>query len=77
MSIDYRGFRVTTDVSPDDTGMQWRYSAKIDPVDDNYRDAKLPPVEGTVSRLKIDVLMVMSMVEQLAKDMIEEWHKKQ
>ncbi len=54
-----------------------RYSAKIDPVDDSYRDAKLPPVEGTVSRLKIDVLMVMSMVEQLAKDMIEEWHKKQ
>ncbi|WP_230462040.1 hypothetical protein [Burkholderia cenocepacia] len=35
--------------------------------------AVLPPVELTISRLKIDVLMAISMIEHRAKDSVDEW----
>ncbi|GAB7537554.1 hypothetical protein BGC_37720 [Burkholderia sp. 3C] len=73
MSFEHRGFRVTTDTLPDDTGTQWQCIAKIHGIDDAHRDVELPNVELTISRLKIDVLMVISMIEQRAKDSIDEW----
>ncbi|MBI0331302.1 hypothetical protein [Burkholderia plantarii] len=73
MSFEHRGFRVSTDVLPDDTGTQWHCSAKIHGVDDAYRDTTLPPIELTIPRTKIDVLMAISMVEQRARDSIDEW----
>lgn len=48
MSFEHRGFRVSTDVLPDDTGTQWYCSAKIHGVDDAYRDTTLPPDRKSV-----------------------------
>ncbi len=73
MSFEHRGFRVTTDIAPDDTDTQWHCVAKIQGVAEACRGTELPPIELTISRLKIDVLMVMSMVEQRARDSIDEY----
>ncbi|AQQ31424.1 hypothetical protein KDW19_17545 [Burkholderia cenocepacia] len=73
MSFEYRGFVVSTDVLPDDAGIQWYCSSRIDGVDRDCVAAVLPPVELTISRLKIDVLMAISMIEHRAKDSVDEW----
>ncbi|WP_175782788.1 hypothetical protein [Burkholderia anthina] len=73
MSLEYRGFVVSTDVLPDDTGVQWRCRSQIDGAERDCVDTVLPPVELTISRLKIDVLMAISMAEHCAKDSIDAW----
>lgn len=75
MAFDHRGFRVTVDVEPDESGMQWMCRAAIDGIDDTTRQAALPAVELAVARLKIDALMAISMVEHQARDTIDDWYR--
>ncbi|MFC0399043.1 hypothetical protein [Paraburkholderia rhizosphaerae] len=74
MAINHRGFRVTVDMAPDASGTQWHCEAKIEGIEERTRQARIPGVDLTFSRLKIDVLMAMSMVEHKAVTSIDEWH---
>jgi hypothetical protein len=73
MAFEHRGFRVSVDVAPDEAGMQWQCKATIEGVESGTRDKHLPSVDLTISRLKIDVLMAISMVEHKAVDSIDEF----
>jgi hypothetical protein len=77
MAFDHRGFRVTVDISPDAAGMQWHCEATIEGMEERTRNARIAGVELTFPRLKIDVLMAMSMVEHKAITSIDEWHTEQ
>ena len=74
MSFEHRGFRVTVDVAPDEGDVQWRCRATSQGIVGSTAAAQLPEVELTISKLKIDVLMAISMVEHRAKATIDEWH---
>lgn len=74
MSFDHRGFRVTVDVVPDEADVQWRCRAAIQGVVGSTAAAHLPNTELTIPKLKIDVLMALSMVEHRAVATIDEWH---
>ena len=74
MAFDHRGFRVTVDTAPDASGTQWHCEATIEGIEERTRQAQIPGVELTFPRLKIDVLMAMSMVEHKAVSSIDEWH---
>ncbi|MEM5326191.1 hypothetical protein VSR34_06215 [Paraburkholderia sp. JHI2823] len=73
MAIDYRGFRVTVDAKADATDTQWLCRAVLEGTDAQVATAKLPCLELAIPRLKIDVLMALSMVEQNAKQAVDEW----
>jgi hypothetical protein len=78
MSIEYRGFRVTVDAKADATDTQWLCRAEIEGIEARGETAKLPSVELAIPKLKIDVLMALSVVEQTAKQAVDEWwHAKQ
>lgn len=74
MVVEHRGFRITTDVAPDEGGVQWACRATIQGIEDETRDIELPGVELTIPKLKIDVLMALSMVEHKAASSVDEWH---
>lgn len=74
MSFEHRGFRVAVDVVPDENDVQWRCRATIQGVVGSTAAAQLPEVELTIPKLKIDVLMALSMVEHRAVTTIDEWH---
>jgi hypothetical protein len=74
MAFEHRGFKVNTEVVADPTDTQWVCSASITGSDERTRDVTLPPVDLTFPKLKIDVLMVISMVEHKARATIDEWH---
>jgi hypothetical protein len=73
MAIEYRGFRIATDAKADATDTQWVCSAKIEGYAGEAQDVTLPPVELTIPKLKIDVLMALSAVEHRGKDIVDEW----
>jgi hypothetical protein len=77
MAIEYRGFRVTVDAKADATDTQWLCRAVLEGIEAQAAEAKLPCVELAIPKLKIDVLMALSMVEQTAKQSVDEWHAKQ
>ncbi|PVX72539.1 hypothetical protein [Paraburkholderia unamae] len=77
MAIEYRGFRVTVDAKADATDTQWLCRAVLEGIEAHAEAAKLPCVELAIPKLKIDVLMALSMVEQTAKQNADEWHAKQ
>jgi hypothetical protein len=74
MAIEYRGFRVAVDAKADATDTQWLCRATIERLPGETQNAVLPPVELTIPKLKIDVLMALSAVEHRAKDCVDEWH---
>jgi hypothetical protein len=74
MSLEHRGFRVTVDVAPDESDVQWRCRATSQGIVSSTAAAQLPEVELTIPKLKIDVLMALSMVEHRAIATIDEWH---
>ncbi|HTH61102.1 MAG TPA: hypothetical protein VL689_13210 [Paraburkholderia sp.] len=74
MSFEHRGFRVSVDVVPDEADIQWRCRAEIESVVGSTAAAQLPEIELTIPKLKIDVLMALSMVEHRAVAVIDEWH---
>jgi hypothetical protein len=74
MAFEHRGFRVTLDAVPDETNIQWQCKAVIEGLEEETRHAGLPSVELTIPRLKIDVLMVLSMVEHRAVTSIDDWY---
>jgi hypothetical protein len=74
MAVEYRGFRVAVDAQADATDTQWLCSAKIEGIAGEAQNVTLPPVELTIPKLKIDVLMALSAVEHRAKDTVDEWH---
>jgi len=76
MSFEHRGFRVTVDIVPDEADIQWRCHAGIQGVVGSTAAAQLPEVELTIPKLKMDVLMALSMVEHRAVATIDEWHAK-
>ncbi|MCP3710797.1 hypothetical protein M3I54_28130 [Paraburkholderia sp. CNPSo 3274] len=73
MAVEYRGFRVTVDAKADATDTQWLCRAVLEGVDAQVETAKLPSVELAIPKLKIDVLMALSVVEQTAKQAVDEW----
>jgi hypothetical protein len=73
MAFEHRGFRVTLDVVPDETDIHWQCKVVIEGLDEETGHAGLPSVELTIPRLKIDVLMVLSMVEHRAVTSIDDW----
>jgi hypothetical protein len=77
MSFEHRGFRLTVDVAPDEAGVQWRCRAAIQGIVASTAAARLPDIELTIPKLKIDVLMALSMVEHRAVATIDEWHAQQ
>ena len=77
MAFDHRGFRVTVDLAPDATDTQWHCEATIEGIEERTRQAHIQGIDLTVPRLKIDVLMVLSMVEHRATMSIDEWHTEQ
>jgi len=74
MAFEHRGFRVTVDVAPDEADVQWQCRAAIQGVAGSTAAAHLPGIELTIPKLKIDVLMALSMVEHRAVTAIDEWH---
>jgi len=74
MSFEHRGFRVTVEVAPDAADIQWQCRAAIQGLVGSTAAAHLHDVELTVPKLKIDVLMALSMVEHRAVASIDEWH---
>ncbi|MBN3854098.1 MULTISPECIES: hypothetical protein [unclassified Paraburkholderia] len=74
MSIEYRGFQINVDTKADATDTQWLCRADIKGVKDEVRDVQLPVVDLEFPKLKIDVLMVVSMVEHKARQSIDDWH---
>ncbi|CAB3771658.1 hypothetical protein [Paraburkholderia humisilvae] len=74
MAFNHRGFRVTVDVAPDASGTQWHCEASIEGIEERTRQARIEGVDLTFSKLKIDVLMAMSMIEHKAVSSIDEWH---
>jgi len=74
MAVEYRGFRINVDAKEDATDTQWLCSATIEGVTEQARTAVLPHVELGIPKLKIDVLMALSVVEHRAKDSIDEWY---
>jgi hypothetical protein len=74
MAVEYRGFRVAVDAKADATDTQWLCSAVIEGVTPETQDVALPHIELSIPRLKIDVLMALSVVEHRAKDSIDEWY---
>jgi len=77
MAVEYRGFRVTVDAKADATDTQWLCRAVLEGIEAHAQEAKLPSVELAIPKLKIDVLMALSMVEQTAKQAVDEWYAKQ
>jgi hypothetical protein len=73
MYFEHNGFRVTTEVVADSTDTQWVCQARIEGVTERTRDVQLPAAELSIPKLKIDVLMAMSMVEHKARDTIDAW----
>ncbi|MFD1561299.1 hypothetical protein ACFSHT_37605 [Paraburkholderia silviterrae] len=73
MAIEYRGFQINVDTKADATDTQWLCRAEINGAEDEVRDVALPCVELTFPKLKIDVLMVVSMVEHKARQSVDEW----
>ncbi|MBB3258594.1 hypothetical protein F4827_003462 [Paraburkholderia bannensis] len=74
MAIEYRGFQINVDTKADATDTQWLCRADIKGVESQLRDVALPVVELEFPKLKIDVLMVVSMVEHKARQSIDDWH---
>ncbi|POR52122.1 hypothetical protein B0G62_10590 [Paraburkholderia eburnea] len=74
MAIEYRGFQINVDTKADATDTQWLCRADINGVEGEVRDVTLPAVELEFPKLKIDVLMVVSMVEHKARQLIDDWH---
>jgi len=74
MAFEHRGFRVTVEMTPDAAEVQWQCRAAIEGVAGSTAAAHLPDIELTIPKLKIDVLMALSMVEHRAADAIDEWH---
>lgn len=78
MAIEYRGFRVTVDAKADATDTQWLCRAVLEGIEARVQEVKLPSVELSIPKLKIDVLMALSAIEQSAKQAVDEWwHAKQ
>ncbi|MEM5318400.1 hypothetical protein [Paraburkholderia sp. JHI869] len=78
MAVEYRGFRVTVDAKADATDTQWLCRAVMEGVDAQVETTRLPGVELAIPKLKIDVLMALSVVEQNAKQAVDEyWHARQ
>ncbi|QGZ63014.1 hypothetical protein [Paraburkholderia acidisoli] len=77
MAVEYRGFRVTVDAKADATDTQWQCRAELQGIEAQTQQATLPAVVLEIPKLKIDVLMALSVVEQSAKQSIDEWHAKQ
>lgn len=77
MAVEYRGFRVTVDAKADATDTQWLCRAELEGIEARTQAAKLPNVELAIPKLKIDVLMALSAIEQTAKQSIDDWHAKQ
>lgn len=74
MAFEHRGFQVTVDVAPDEADIQWRCRAVIRGIAGSTAAAHIPDVELMIPKLKIDVLMALSMVEHRAVTAIDEWH---
>ncbi|PXW25036.1 hypothetical protein [Paraburkholderia caballeronis] len=74
MAFEHRGFRVAVDVVPDEADVQWQCRAEIHGVEGRTVGVELPGVELAIPKLKIDVLMALSMVEHRAVTSIDEWH---
>lgn len=74
MAIEYRGFQIDVDTKADATDTQWLCRAEIKGIEVQVRDVALPVVELEFPKLKIDVLMVVSMVEHKARQSIDDWH---
>lgn len=77
MAFEHRGFRVTVDVKSDATETQWLYDARIEGINEETREAALPGAALGIPKLKIDVLMALSMLEHKAVTSIDEWHAAQ
>jgi hypothetical protein len=77
MAFNHRGFRVTVDMAPDPSGTQWHCEATIEGIEERTRQARIPGVDVTFPKLKIDVLMAMSIVERNAVTSIDDWHTAQ
>ena len=73
MAIEYRGFQINVDTKADATDTQWLCRADIQGTEGEVRDVALPCVELAFPKLKIDVLMVVSMVEHKARQTVDEW----
>ena len=73
MAIEYRGFQINIDTQADATDTQWLCRAEIEGVQAEVRDVALPCMELAFPKLKIDVLMVVSMVEHKARQSVDEW----
>ncbi|QBQ99650.1 hypothetical protein [Paraburkholderia pallida] len=73
MAIEYRGFQINVDTKADATDTQWLCRAEINGAKDEVRGVALPGVELVFPKLKIDVLMVVSMVEHKARQSVDEW----
>ncbi|MDR3099520.1 MAG: hypothetical protein LBV73_20935 [Paraburkholderia sp.] len=73
MAIEYRGFQIDIDTKADATDTQWLCRAEIKGAQDEVRDVALPCMELAFPKLKIDVLMVVSMVEHKARQSVDEW----
>lgn len=73
MTIEYRGFQINIDTKADATDTQWLCRAEIKGVGGEARDVALPCMELAFPKLKIDVLMVVSMVEHKARQSVDEW----
>ncbi|WP_322042183.1 hypothetical protein [Paraburkholderia sp. J67] len=74
MAIEYRGFQINVDTKADATDTQWLCRADINGVADEVRNVALPVVELEFPKLKIDVLMVVSMVEHKARQSVDDWY---
>ncbi|HEY1611265.1 MAG TPA: hypothetical protein VGG24_18525 [Paraburkholderia sp.] len=74
MAFEHRGFLVDVDIVPDEGDVQWQCRATIRSTEGSTAAANLPNVELTIPKLKIDVLMALSMVEHRAVASIDEWH---
>lgn len=77
MAFNHRGFRVTVDMAPDASGTQWHCEATIEGIEERTRQAHIPGVDVTFPKLKIDVLMAMSIVERNAVTSIDDWYTAQ
>jgi hypothetical protein len=73
MAIEYRGFQINVDTKADATDTQWLCRADINGTASEVRDVTLPSVELAFPKLKIDVLMVVSMVEHKARQTVDDW----
>jgi hypothetical protein len=73
MDFEHCGFRVSTNVVPDESGVQWLCRAEIERTDGDGEKGAPSGFELMMPRAKIDPLLAVSALEHRARSAIDDW----